>query len=57
MSTKSWVMIGLIIGSLIGGYIPVFFGASLLSFSSLFGNAIGGILGIVVAYKLFNDLG
>jgi len=52
MSTKSLVMIGMVIGSLIGGYIPILFGASFLSLWSLVGNTIGGILGIVIVYKL-----
>jgi len=47
-------MIGMVIGSIIGGYLPVIFGASLLSFTSIVGNAIGGILGIWIAFKLTN---
>ncbi len=50
--TKTLVTIGMILGSIIGGYVPVAFGASLLSFTSLLGNGIGGILGIFVGYKL-----
>ena len=52
MSAKTIVMIGMTVGSFIGGYIPVLFGASLLSGWSLVGNAIGGIIGIYIAYKL-----
>ncbi|MBI3443077.1 hypothetical protein HY008_00195 [Candidatus Woesebacteria bacterium] len=52
MSDKSLVMLGMIVGSLIGSYIPVFFGASLFSFASLAGNAVGGIIGIVIANRL-----
>lgn len=52
MSSKSIVMIGMIIGSLIGGYIPILFGASFLSYSSLIGNAIGGLVGVWIAFKL-----
>ena len=35
------------VGSIIGGYIPVLFGASLFSFSSLIGNGLGSIVGIM----------
>lgn len=42
------------VGSLIGGYIPVLFGSSWLSYSSLFGNGIGGVVGVIVGYKLGN---
>jgi len=45
-------MLGLIVGSTIGGYIPILLGASFLSYWSLFGNAAGGLLGIYAAYKL-----
>jgi hypothetical protein len=51
MSPKMIVMLGFIIGSTIGGYVPVLFGASLLSYASLAGNTIGGIIGIYIAYK------
>lgn len=54
MSGKSLVMIGMFVGSIIGGYIPVLFGASLLSFASLIGNTIGAVAGIFIAYKLVN---
>lgn len=52
MSRKSLVILGMIIGSLIGGYIPVIFGAGLLSYSSVLGNGLGGIIGVLIAYKL-----
>ncbi len=52
MSQKAIIMFGFILGSTIGGFIPTFWGASFLSFSSLIGNTLGGILGIYIAYKL-----
>jgi hypothetical protein len=52
MSLKVLVWIGVIVGSTIGGYIPVFFGSSLFSLASLVGNTIGALLGIYIAYKL-----
>ena len=56
MSRKILVMLGMVIGSLAGGYIPVLFGAGLLSFTSVIGNGIGGILGIWISYKLTEGL-
>lgn len=55
MSTKTVVFIGMFVGSCVGGYIPVFLGASFLSVWSLVGNAIGGILGIAITYKLVSN--
>jgi len=46
------VMIGLTIGSVLGGYIPILLGASFLSYWSIIGNAIGGIIGVWMGYKL-----
>ncbi len=56
MSRKTLIMLGMVVGSVIGGYIPVLWGASLLSFSSVLGNGIGGILGIIIVIKLTQDL-
>jgi len=56
MSPKGLIMIGLFVGSIIGGYIPVLFGASLLSFSSIIFSGIGSIIGIYIAYKLTANL-
>ncbi len=52
MSAKTMVFIGMTVGSIVGGYIPVLFGASLLSISSLIGNTIGALVGIYIGYKL-----
>jgi uncharacterized membrane protein YeaQ/YmgE (transglycosylase-associated protein family) len=55
MDSKTMVMIGLTIGSLVGGYIPTFFGAGVFSFASLIGSTVGGIVGIYIMYKLTQD--
>lgn len=55
MSAKTLVMIGMVVGSIIGGFVPSLWGDGLLSYASLIGNGIGGILGIFIAYKLFVD--
>lgn len=52
MSRKFLVLTGMTVGSLIGGYIPVLFGADLFSYSSIIFNAIGGLIGIWISYKL-----
>ncbi len=52
MSTKTAVWIGMTIGSIIGGYIPMFFGADILSFTAVITSTIGGILGVIIGYKL-----
>ncbi|HLD90395.1 MAG TPA: hypothetical protein VI911_05185 [Patescibacteria group bacterium] len=52
MSSKSIIMLGMVTGSIIGGYIPTIFGVTFLSMWSLFGSFIGGILGIWITYKL-----
>lgn len=56
MSRSSLVMLGMIVGSIIGGYLPVLFGASLLSYISIIGNAIGGFVGVWISYKLTQNL-
>lgn len=55
MKTLIWV--GMIVGSLIGGYVPILFGASWLSFAAILGNGIGALLGIYVGYQLSNYWG
>lgn len=52
MFSKSAVMLRLLIGSTIGGYVPVLFGSSFLSFASVIGTTVGGIIGIYIAYKV-----
>ncbi len=51
MSRKTMIMIGMVIGSLLGGYVPTLFGAHGFSFSSLLGSAAGGFLGIFLAFR------
>lgn len=56
MSLKVLVSLGIFIGSTVGGYIPTLWGAGLLSFSSLFGSIVGGLIGIWIAYKISQSL-
>jgi hypothetical protein len=52
MSSKSVIMLGMTIGSFVGGYVPVLFGADSFSYSSLFGSTIGGFVGVYLGYKI-----
>jgi predicted MFS family arabinose efflux permease len=52
MSLKAMVRLGILIGSTVGGYVPVIWGAEIISFSSLFGSILGGLLGVWIAYKI-----
>jgi hypothetical protein len=52
MNTKQFTTVGLLVGSTIGSFIPMLWGASELSFSSLFFGAIGAIAGIYVGFRL-----
>jgi hypothetical protein len=48
---KKVIMLGMVFGSAIGGWLPTLFGAGFLSFSSIICSGIGGILGIWLTYK------
>lgn len=40
------------VGSVAGGYLPALFGVSLFSFTGVITSALGGLLGIYVAFKI-----
>jgi hypothetical protein len=50
MSRKKLIMMGMVVGSIAGGYLPVLFGLDELMIS-LLGSVIGGIMGIWIGYK------
>jgi hypothetical protein len=52
MTRKKYILIGGVIGSIAGGYIPMLFGVDSISVSLLC-SVIGGFLGIWGAYKFF----
>jgi hypothetical protein len=52
MSRKSFVMLGMFIGSVAGGYAPLLLGSDSL-YASIAGSAVGGLLGIWGAFKLY----
>ncbi|NCN25591.1 hypothetical protein GW935_02950 [Candidatus Falkowbacteria bacterium] len=51
---KKVIYLGMFIGSLVGGYLPMLFGVSAFSMWSVMSGAVGGIFGIWLAYKIFN---
>ena len=51
MSRKKLMMIGMIAGSIAGGYLPALFGLDGLMVS-LLGSFIGGMIGVWFGYKL-----
>lgn len=52
MSPKIFIYGGMILGSYIGGALPLLWGASSLSFSSIIFGTIGGVTGIWAGFKL-----
>jgi hypothetical protein len=52
---KRLVGLGMIVGSTLGAYIPVWLGASTLSYQSVIGALIGGICGIWAVVKLLGQ--
>jgi hypothetical protein len=52
VSPKSLITIGLIVGSTLGGVVPMLWGDGGLSMSSVFLGGIGGLLGIWGGYRL-----
>ncbi|HTX86972.1 MAG TPA: hypothetical protein VMC41_02825 [Candidatus Nanoarchaeia archaeon] len=49
---KQIIMIGMVIGSIAGGYLPVLWGAGVFSITSVLCGGLGGIIGIWAAYRL-----
>ena len=50
MSRKKLIMLGMVVGSIAGGYLPALFGFDGLMVS-LSGCFIGGIIGVWIGYK------
>jgi len=51
---KKVVMLGMIFGSTIGGYLPTIFGVGAFSMASIICGGAGGILGIWLSFKILN---
>lgn len=52
MDRKKLIWFGMTVGSAVGGYMPMLWGGSLFSFTSVILTAIGGIAGIWLGYKI-----
>jgi hypothetical protein len=51
MSRKKLIMLGMVVGSIAGGYLPALFGLDGFM-ASLLGSLIGGMIGVWIGYKL-----
>ncbi len=49
--SKTIMYIIISVTTLIGGWIPTLWGASMLGFASIFGSLIGGIVGVYLYWK------
>lgn len=45
-------MVGMIVGSTVGSYVPFLLGAGIISFWSVIAGGVGGVAGIWLAYRL-----
>jgi hypothetical protein len=54
---KLLIGIGAFLGSTLGSYFPVLWGGSLFSLASVFFGTMGGIIGIILGYRLSKYLG
>ena len=53
MSSKTTIYVSMIIGSIIGGWIPsILWDAGMFDLSGVFFTAIGGALGIYIGWKI-----
>jgi uncharacterized membrane protein YeaQ/YmgE (transglycosylase-associated protein family) len=51
---KKMIMFGMIVGSLVGGYIPTFFGAGIFSITSVLTGVVGALIGIWLVFRFLN---
>ncbi|MBI3572577.1 MAG: hypothetical protein HY092_00040 [Candidatus Kerfeldbacteria bacterium] len=49
---KSLIWIGVFLGSTLGSAVPLLWHAGWLSFSSIIGSTVGGLVGIWAGYKI-----
>lgn len=52
MDAKRTIWLLMFVGGFVGGYIPMLWGSSGFSFATIFGNAIGALIGIWLGFKL-----
>ncbi len=51
---RSAIWIGVLIGSTIGGFIPLLWGDGMFSYSSVLLSGAGGFVGLWIGYKISN---
>ncbi len=51
MVSKKVITLGMVVGSLVGGFLPSLFGFNGM-FTSLLTSSIGAVIGIILAYKI-----
>lgn len=54
--TKTFIMTGLFLGSIAGGYIPLLWGGSVFSISSIVLSGVGALVGIWLGFKVAQRL-
>jgi uncharacterized membrane protein YeaQ/YmgE (transglycosylase-associated protein family) len=47
----------MIVGTLIGGYLPAFWGGGMFSIAGILLSVLGGVLGIWLGYRLSQSIG
>lgn len=52
---KTLIWIGMFVGAIAGGYVPVLFGSDLFSVASIVGNTLGGVVGVALGYKIARE--
>jgi len=52
MESRKIIWLFMSVGGILGGYIPLLWGANYFSFASIIFNALGAIFGIWVAFRL-----
>ena len=57
MSMKQFIWGGMFVGSGIGGFLPILWGDSALSFSAIVLTFVGGVVGIWIGYMLGRQMG
>ncbi len=52
MDSRKLIWTGMLVGTTLGTFVPILWGGSELSFSSIIWSAIGGFVGIYIAYQM-----
>ncbi len=52
MDSNKLIWVGMAVGGLVGGFVPMLWGAGEFSFSSIIFSAIGGLAGIWLGFRL-----